>query len=321
MQVLPQDTLLAVIAVQQEIVQADLSLDGVMNVVADAAARLTTSDAAVVELLEGDEMVYRAAAGAATPHVGLRLDAAHSLSGLCVTLDQTLVCNDCEVDERVDRQACRVVGARSMLVTPLRHRSTPLGVLKVYSSRCAAFDAVAADTLQLLVGIIAASMHRALEYETLTKRAELDMLTGLANRDQLIRATGARIAQRRPFALVFVDLNDFKRINDEGGHARGDEILQVIAQRLMASLRSCDVAARFGGDEFVIVLDGIHSTAAATTALQRLLQRIHEPISDSICISASAGVAVFPADAETADSLLNIADRRMYAGKRARREM
>ena len=316
---LPQDTLLAIIAVQQEIVEADLALDRVLEVVTRTAARLTRADAAVVELLDGADMVYRAGSGAAADHVGLRLSAANSLSGLCVKLDQTLRCDDCETDERVDRDACRRVGARSMLVTPLRFRDAALGVLKVYSSHPAAFDDAAAEILRLLVGIVAASMQRARDHEGLTQRAHHDVLTGLANRQQLEAAMHARIRDQRAFALIFLDLNDFKRINDERGHASGDEVLQIVAGRVVSSLRGGDIAARFGGDEFVVLLEGVDSAAAAAGTLQRLLQQITIPIQhgeELLTVSASAGVAVFPSDAATGDALLRLADTRMYDGKK-----
>jgi diguanylate cyclase (GGDEF)-like protein len=319
---LPQETLLAVIAVQQEIAEADPALDQVMNVVAAAAARLTVADAAVVELHDGDEMVYRAGFGAAAGHVGLRLAAATSLSGLCVRLDQTLRCDDSEADERVDREACRRVGARSMLVTPLHYRGTALGALKVYSSRVRAFDDAAADVLRLLVGIISASMHRAREHEGITRRALHDVLTGLANREHLASAIDAKIARRTPFALVFLDVNDFKEINDRRGHAIGDAVLQAVAHRVAASVRDGDVAARFGGDEFVVLLEGVGSRAEAAGTSQRLVERIGEPIDGAdgpIHVSVSAGVALFPDDAASAEALLRLADARMYSEKQERK--
>jgi len=315
----PRERLLAVIGVQQEIVETHAALNDVMNVVANAAARLTAADAAVVELHEGDEMVYRAGAGAATGHVGLRLDSHRSLSGLCVRLNRTLRADDCELDERVDKEACRRVGARSMLVTPLRFRGDPLGALKVYSSRVAAFDEVSAETLQLLVGLIAASMQRAREYEGLTQRVLQDGLTGLANRDHVEAAMEAKIAGQKPFALAFLDLNGFKRINDEEGHACGDRVLKVIARRLSASVRDCDIAARFGGDEFVVLLDGVAAPEDAHDQVHRVLQHISEPIADrgrTLRISAAAGVAVYPDDAASPSSLISVADSRMYEGKR-----
>ena len=318
---LPQETLLAIIAVQQEIAETDAALQRVMDVVVAAAARLTCADAAAVELHEGDDMVYRAAAGTAMNFVGLRLRAASSLSGLCVHLDQPLRCDDSETDDRVDRVACRKVGARSMLVTPLRFRGAALGVLKVYSGRARAFDDVTAEILRMLVGIIAASMHRAKEYEGMARRVMHDRLTGLPNREQLESVLSDKIEVGNSFAVAFLDLNGFKRINDEKGHACGDRILQVIARRLAASVRDNDTAGRLGGDEFVVVLEGVASRDAASGTLQRLLARVAEPISDgdgTFSVSATAGVAVFPVDAQTSHSLLDVADAGMYAEKPGR---
>jgi diguanylate cyclase (GGDEF)-like protein len=267
-------------------------------------------------------MVYRAGFGAAADHVGLRLKAAGSLSGLCVELDETLRCDDSETDDRVDREACRRVGARSMLVTPLHYRGTALGALKVYSPHARAFDDAAADVLRLLVGIISASMHRAREHEGMARRALHDVLTGLANRAHLASAIEAKIARRKPFALVFLDVNGFKEINDRRGHAGGDAVLQAIARRVASSVRDGDVAARFGGDEFVVLLEGVGSRAEAEGTSQRLVERISGPVDGGdgpIHVSVSAGVALFPDDAASAESLLHIADSRMYSVKQERK--
>jgi len=315
---LPQETLLAIIAVQQEIVEADLAFSRVMDVVVRRAARLTAADAAVVELHEGDDMVYSAASGTATQYLGLRLRADTSLSGLCVQRDEALRCDDSEDDPRVDRDACRRVGARSMLVTPLRFRGAAIGVLKVYSASAHAFDDRADEVLRLLVGIIAASMHRAREYEGLTLRALHDTLTGLANRHQLESVLDANIAAKRPFAVVYLDLNGFKKINDERGHAAGDRLLQCVAERLLSSIRDRDLAARIGGDEFIVILDGIATRTTAEETVHRLQQRIAEPIDEngaSLSVTASAGWALFPEDGADPDTVLAAADAAMYARK------
>lgn len=316
---LRQETLLAIIAVQQEIVETHPTLNEVMNVVTNAAARLTGADAAVVELQEGDEMVYRAAAGTAQPFLGLRLSVANSLSGLCVRMDRALRCDDCEEDPRVDREACRKVNARSMLVTPLRYRGTPMGVLKVYSARVRAFSDESAEMLRMLVGIIAASMHRAREHEGLSRRAMRDGLTDLANRRALEMVIQEKISVDEAFAIGFLDLNGFKKINDERGHKCGDRLLQIIAHRIASSVRDCDVAARVGGDEFVVLFDGIHSRPAAMDSLTQLVTCISEPVSDgdaTLHISAEAGLAMFPEDGDTMQTLLEVADSRMYSAKK-----
>jgi len=302
--------LLAIIAVQQEIVEADLAFDRVLEVVVQSAGRLTSADAAAVELHEDDEMVYRAGWGKASDHVGLRLKASTSLSGLCVMRDETLRCDDCETDPRVDREACRRVGARSMVVTPLRYRGTPLGVLKVYSSQRAAFDESSEGILRLLIGIVAASLHRAREHEGLTLRALHDPLTGLANRSRLEGAIEDAIHAGRPFGVVFLDLDSFKRINDERGHAAGDFILRVVGSTLTSSIRERDLAARLGGDEFVVLLDSVRSREAATETMHRFQSRLRAEQ-----IYASAGIAMYPEDGASVAALLAHADAAMYADK------
>jgi diguanylate cyclase (GGDEF)-like protein len=307
--------------VQQEIAQAHLELEGVMNVVVKAAARITASDAAVVELHEGDEMVYRAAGGTAVPYLGLRLNASSSLSGLCVRLNETLNCVDTETDPRVDREACRRVGARSMLVTPLHYRGTALGVLKVYASRAAAFDGHSAEVLRLLEGIVSISMHKARDHETLTRRALRDPLTSLANRAQLDITIRDCIDAGRPFSLLFLDLDRFKYVNDVYGHLAGDEVLCVVADRILLSLRERDLAVRFGGDEFVVLVNG-PGRSDAENLLQRLAETISQPIHAGVAtysVGASGGVVMFPEDATSAEELLRIADARMYANKSARK--
>ena len=293
-----------------------------MNVVVYAAARLTIADAAVIELHEGDDMVYRAGAGKAKEFLGLRLKASKSLSGLCVERDETLRCDDSELDERVDREACRRVGARSMLVTPLRHRSIPLGVLKVYSAQPSTFDETSAEVLRLLVGIVSASMKKARDHEGLTERALRDALTGLANRTQLDVAMRERMDAMKPFALLFLDLNGFKQINDDQGHVAGDVVLRAVAERITSCLRVRDVAVRFGGDEFVVLIDGIESQTAAGNTLQRLVACITAPMETELGtfqVGASGGTVMFPRDGTTADALIRLADARMYEDKNSRK--
>lgn len=132
-----------------------------MTLITAEAQRLSRAVGAAVELAEGDEMVYRAATGATESYLGLRLKIATSLSGLCVRTGEILKCDDSESDPRVDREACRKVGVRSMLVVPLHHGERVVGVLKVMSDVPGLFTDTDAQTLQLLAGLMGSAMARA----------------------------------------------------------------------------------------------------------------------------------------------------------------
>ena len=160
------ELLSAVLRTQQEVATAALDLNAVMNLIAERAQRLTRAAGAAVELLEGDEMVYRAATGAIAPALGLRLKSADSLSGLCVRTGTPLRCDDTEADDRVNKEACRKVGIRSMIVVPLRHDRRTVGVLKVSSPRVWGFNEKDQHTLQLMGGLLAAAMSNAAAFET-----------------------------------------------------------------------------------------------------------------------------------------------------------
>jgi PAS domain S-box-containing protein len=151
----------AIIAAQSEIARAELHPDARFEVITQRAQELTGAAGAVVEMAEGDEMVYRAASGMAKPHLGLRLPLEGSLSGLCVQTAQTLLCEDTELDPRVNAEACRRVNVRSMVVAPLASEGKTIGVLKVLSPVEHAFSGRDVDTLQLAASLLGAALDHA----------------------------------------------------------------------------------------------------------------------------------------------------------------
>src|SRR5688500_16984565 len=130
---LQSEDLMAIFQAQTEIAKLGMDLGAMLDLVADRMQVLTRAEGAIVEIAEGDEMIYRAAAGMARTQLGLRLKRQGSLSGLCVQSGEILECKDSETDSRVDREACRRVGLRSMLVAPLVYNGTSIGVLKIAS--------------------------------------------------------------------------------------------------------------------------------------------------------------------------------------------
>lgn len=166
-----QEDLASIVKLQQEVVTSDLSLDQLMDLICQRTMSLTHSAGAVVEMAESEEMVYRTSCGSLAGSLGLRLNIHASLSGLSVKSAQVLYCEDSETDPRVDKEACRKVGARSMICVPLIHRSTAVGVLKVVDPEPKKFQDREINLLKLIAGLLSACVYKA-ETEALLRESE-----------------------------------------------------------------------------------------------------------------------------------------------------
>ncbi|WP_448207495.1 diguanylate cyclase domain-containing protein [Azospirillum sp. sgz302134] len=321
-------TLMEIIRAQTAIAQFGLDLGGVMTFVAERVQSLTGAHGAIVELAEGDEMVYRATSGMAEAQLGLRLKRMGSLSGACIEQGAILRCDDSETDGRVDREACRKVGLRSMVVAPLNHNGAAVGVLKIASPVPSAFSDRDIRVLALMCDLIAAAMFHAVEYETseLYHRATHDALTGLANRalfyDRLRQSLNLACRQSSLVGILNLDMDGLKAINDHHGHRAGDAAICETAARIRRVLRQSDTAARLGGDEFGVILSGLRDRQSAASSATRIAAEIRAPFifeDRPLSLDASVGVAVFPEDGVAMDALIEKADKSMYAIKRTRK--
>jgi diguanylate cyclase (GGDEF)-like protein/PAS domain S-box-containing protein len=161
--------------------------------------------------------------------------------------------------------------------------------------------------------------------ERLAHLAHHDPLTGLANRlrftANLEQALETAKRHQRKMALMYLDLDDFKPINDARGHSVGDEILKLVAARLARCVRAEDTVARLGGDEFAIILHEITRSEDAAAVARKVLGTLSEPLpfgEDTYRITASVGISIFPDDARRQDGLLRAADAAMYRAKESR---
>jgi diguanylate cyclase (GGDEF)-like protein/PAS domain S-box-containing protein len=158
--------------------------------------------------------------------------------------------------------------------------------------------------------------------EQLKHAAHHDALTGLANRvlfgAHLDHNLQKAKRNKKKFALLFLDLDGFKAVNDSMGHSAGDQLLQVIAQRLEQCVRDEDTAARFGGDEFSIILEGIKQPTDAEKVAAKIINAVSEPVvfgDRSVSVSTSIGISLYPDDAEDNEGLLHAADSAMFRAK------
>lgn len=189
--------------------------------------------------------------------------------------------------------------------------------------------------IALLVGIISFSMlmiYAKIYHKDEMKRLEIankwfymanhDALTGLANRnlffDRLRHAMYRAKRLEVNLAIIFIDLNDFKMINDTYGHDSGDKLLQYFAERLLGTLRASDTIARFGGDEFVLIIESIVHIEELNQVILNLRKSTEKEfnIRDHVInLNLSIGYSIYPGDGEDMDSLINQADTRMYQDK------
>jgi diguanylate cyclase (GGDEF)-like protein len=170
----------------------------------------------------------------------------------------------------------------------------------------------------------------AVEQEEGSRHAAMhDHLTGLPNRalfkDRLDRQIAHAKRYRRTLAVMFLDLDNFKAINDTHGHQAGDAVLQTVAARLAQNTRNDDTVSRYGGDEFLCLLTPLHGQEDAAIIATKILKAIQTPcdvrVGDvviDLCLEASIGISVFPNDGATAATLITQADEAMYAAKENR---
>ena len=205
---------------------------------------------------------------------------------------------------------------------------TPLGVLSAAFNPLAKPSAQETEALSRAAGLAALAIETRRLYSDLLHRSEFDLLTDIHNRFSLEKLMDAHIDQARLeatiFGLIYIDLDNFKLVNDSHGHQVGDQYLQEVALRLKRQLRPHDKLARLGGDEFAALVPLVRTRAEVEEIAQRLERCLDEPFAlEELALtgSASVGIALYPEDGATRDDLLNAADAAMYSAKNAKRQI
>jgi diguanylate cyclase (GGDEF)-like protein len=231
-----------------------------------------------------------------------------------------------ETDARLADSLETVVGkeARYWLGVPLKTQTDTLGalVVQIYDTHERYTD----KDLKLLEYVstqVAAAIERNRMYTRLQHMAQYDALTNLPNRallnDRLSIAIARAERGQHAFCLIYCDLDNFKQVNDSLGHAAGDLVLREAGLRLNSCVRDSDTVARVGGDEFIILLDSIHSAADAQTVSAKILNAFDPPFyigTANIRVIPSVGIALYPQNGDNAEALIRYADNAMYLSKR-----
>ncbi len=328
-------------------ITASLDLGKLMFAVHAAINSLVSTDSLGLGVLNQDTgmLTYRffIEAGQALAPIEVALDDRRSLGAWCVRERREAVIGDLDTEyERYVPERPQSVGTpnKSALYLPLIVRDRAIGVLTVQSRRRHAYSEGETETLRVLSSYIAIALENSLILERMVQlnkeltdeKAELqranqmiqhmanhDNLTGLPNRrllnDVIEKYLPLARRQSSRFVVLYVDLDDFKPVNDQFGHASGDAVLRTVAARLAASVRSSDVVARIGGDEFVVLMRDVGNTEAVRRAIDKLITRIEAPIAldhGPIIVRPSAGATVFPQDGDQFERLLLRADEAMY---------
>ncbi|HVW16746.1 MAG TPA: EAL domain-containing protein, partial [Solirubrobacteraceae bacterium] len=287
--------------------------------------------AGVSELMPGGALVMRAARGYAADRKTAS-DPATSQSGLSLALGAPVIMDDSETETRFEPVFAREDGARSGITVPIpAPGGTYFGLLLAHSDRPRFFEADDLSFLQALANVLAGALGREAAEGALRHQSLHDALTGLPNRVLLLDRLGHALerAQRtdEALAIMFLDVDHFKTVNDAFGHDAGDELLRALTPRLHEALRSGDTLARFGGDEFVVLCEGLEDGDSAMALAERLLGVFAEPFvlgeagghRSEHHLSASIGVALAgPEHCGDPAALIRDADIAMYRAKQVR---
>ena len=216
-------------------------------------------------------------------------------------------------------------GSRALVMLPLVAKGQSIGIVELTANSILALDGAQLELVQTMANEAAMALENARLYQEARQLADRDQLTGFYNHRFLHERLGEETIRARrsrsPLSVLMIDLDDFKLVNDTFGHLFGDQVLAWVAELIRSTLRGSDIAARYGGDEFAVILpdtDGDSAQRAADRILQACRERPFQGQERGpLPIGLSIGVATFPRDGRTGHELIAAADRALYRVKAA----
>ncbi len=320
-----------------EIVQAissSLEPKKILRAIMEKAADLIKAEGWSVLLLDNNrrELVFEAAAGTAGKKlVGMRLKIGQGVAGWVARYGKSLIVPDVTKDPRfysgVDKKTNFTT--KSILCVPMKSRDKIIGVVEVVNK--IGDEQFTQDDLEIFEGLVAhitIALENAAIYRKMEQASLIDDLTQLYNSRYCNQFLDKFFTSRRTkqgiVSLIFLDIDFFKLVDDNFGHLVGSETLRYIGERLKRVVRSGDVVARYGGDEYIIILPNTDKKTAAIIA-ERIRREVNKEPFYAFCnkkfsLSVTSGVATYPDDAKSRDELIGKADKAMYKGKLSGRD-
>jgi diguanylate cyclase (GGDEF)-like protein/PAS domain S-box-containing protein len=309
---------------QQVLASTDLA--DVLNRAVDLVSGTLNSD--FCNLLEldrdGKHLMFRAAVGWPEEWIGRRTVPVQTgtRADLVLSRREPLIVEDYDRDTDASSPFLREFGVRSGIVAPLFGTTGTFGILSAHALQPRRFSEDEVSFLRNVAYIVAVAIERSKSEERLAYLAQFDALTGLPNRhlfhDRLTQTMVQAKRSGRPMAMLFIDLDRFKLVNDTLGHGTGDRLLKEAATRLTQCVRSGDTVGRFGGDEFGAILADLGAAGDAGLVAQKIIEALERPFSlegNETYVTASIGITLFPDDGEEAGALIMNSDTAMYRAK------
>lgn len=321
-------TLHVLATLDRQILQSS-DLEDIVQTVLAHARNMLHCDLAAVLLIEEDcaevARLHIARFAAESVHRQERLRISEELNSLLDRSDSPVTIRSSDdAFVHVSRLLADADPARLYELHPIRTDRGMQGALLIGRTNADVMERSMLDIATGLAERMAVAISNADRQAALVRQAHYDALTGLPNRvlfkDRLAQQIAHSHRARSQFALLFIDLDRFKNINDSFGHSSGDELLKAVASRLTEELPAMSTIARLGGDEFTIITSEIEAAGDAANTAQQVLAALSRPVMLSEFehfISASIGIAVYPQDGVTAEDLLRNADIAMYRAKAA----